>query len=1118
MRKRNKFVFLLYIFLISALLFLMMSCRKSEGEAPSETDAGSETGTENKTEEFGTHMSDYLKNLCDYTDKLTSSSVSDSLTVGDDSSESSHGLTFSGGTVRGKMTAKTGTLSEEYNVLLFSSKGDGAKFRADLSAPVPQDLSTPVVFEVQEIHEALEQGFAYTVKVNGKAVYYRTYEQIASAPNHWFFEVDRSEISDFGNVEIEFVSDCNTTFAISRVWCYTDFYSLVDSEDINTKLGIYLYGADSVEKANPIYEPYKNMDYKLFYTGVMFRLDYMNLGKDEAIQRLKNYVAVSEGWNVPIQVMSAMYWSSAPYGPDGEGGSFADMKYSQVLYNSISGKYVDTTPNVYSSTPWVTTGNTLLNTAATQKINSLFSAFSKALSLTRAKSTYNNNISYIMEWGVCYKGMGTVTGAGSYGWLDGGDFNAELVKKAAADGITLDPSDGLSYEEKLWLTTWHAEYNQLLADAYHNAFSTDAVIIRNGNITLPQTQQTDNLFSHNVQWINQNPYHDLTLSGWMSGIGNGFYSSSEDMYFDDIRFYQYKTAYGRAGCCNLEMAIHNPSHIISAYIREIYELGLEYVTLFNDKSEYGTASTIASLDNMANERATAPKEYRVNIVNVDFARDVAEKNILNNTAVIAGTSGVTVDMSNGCLVQSGTDTGYIIFRASDAGRQFENGLTLDVQAKFGSGSDTIKIYVGSSPSDMTLYATFIDKGDVDRFNSNWLESYDLSSLTKGKNEYYVKIEISSPSKTASLQYVKIYLNNSAATGQTNDSLPTMIQKRMQNLYVSQRAIALNMYDSYILKNGGTEDIVSQAAKALIANGYVNTAYKLLSGQISELLPAAYTVTGSGSLGRWPVEITLEKTSYTAQITLTEIGREKIAFSIYAERDQNVTFTISELVNGTNYVVTDKGDGSFELTKTDSEGNGVITVADGKLTFTVSVKAEKDKTYTYIEGRAYNDASASSIRVTVQDPEISEYAEYCTFTIDPSCSYTRHSESGGDTVTGSAAKPKTGDYVKLTFNSTGTKVIAIESVWGEKTGVIKTFISPDAQKGINGSVVFEDGTVYEIEYQKYTTMITIGSTNARARELSAEQLTSLLKAGTRIKITYCPESYNGATQRILTITQ
>ena len=69
----------------------------------------------------------------------------------------------------------------------------------------------------------------------------------------------------------------------------------------------------------------------------------------------------------------------------------------------------------------------------------------------------------------------------------------------------------------------------MLADAYREAMGSDAILVKGGEITMPETQSVDHIFTHNVQWINQNPSYDLTISGWQSGVGDGMYSSSEDM-------------------------------------------------------------------------------------------------------------------------------------------------------------------------------------------------------------------------------------------------------------------------------------------------------------------------------------------------------------------------------------------------------------------------------------------------------------------------------------------------------------------------------------------------------------------------------------------------------------
>ncbi|MBR5767512.1 MAG: hypothetical protein IKX86_02395, partial [Clostridia bacterium] len=131
-------------------------------------------------------------------------------------------------------------------------------------------------------------------------------------------------------------------------------------------------------------------------------------------------------------------------------------------------------------------------------------------------------------------------------------------------------------------------------------------------------------------------------------------------------------------------------------------------------------------------------------------------------------------------------------------------------------------------------------------------------------------------------------------------------------------------------------------------------------------------------------------------------------------------------------------------------------------------------------------------------------------------FTRHADGSDEAV---SQGPVTGDYAKLTFDGSG-KLISCESVYGEKSGVIKSFTPPDLTKpnSTNGLVEFDDGSVYEIEYQAYTTEITLdGSENARARTFTDAQLCALFRPGRKITITYCPEYY-GEYQRILTVTE
>ena len=1102
------------------------------GEESSRQNAGTGSGTGspdgigNAGDPGGTddpvsrHMSDYLAEVLNLEERYGRSAVADQLNMGDEASGNAHGLTLSGSAARTRVVAETGTRSDPYDVVRFCAKGDRAVFRFDLSEPIPQNADERILFEVEEIHENTEQGFAYAITVNGSVVYFRSYEQIASAPNHFFFSIARSSVRDLSSVEIGIISDQNAVFMISSIRAYTDFSTLAAEEEIYSNLGVNLYSVKSVETAQEQLARYTGRySYDLFDVGLMFRVDYMNQSVADTVNEMVNYLNVANNWGVPVQIMNSMYWSGTAYGPDGEGGSFTDPKYSQVLYNSKTGEYYRSTPNVYSNTNWATSGNDTLNRAATEKLEEIFAAYAEKAAAASLNGADPTQMTYVMEWGICYKGIGTMTGIGKNGNpLDGGDFNPALVVKAAADGVALDPTDGLSYAEKEWLTNWTAKYNQAIADAYHSGFSTDAVLVNNGEITLPTAQSMDRIFSHNVQWINQNPSRgDLRISGWKSGVGTGFYSSSEDMYFDDVRFYQYKTAYGRTGCVNLEMAIHGSSEIIARYLRQSYLLGLESVTLFNDQESYGTAATLKALDTMDRMSADAPTEYRRNLVNVDFMRDLADPALVQHTPAIVEVSNMAQDAVNGLLAMQKGGTGTVTFRVSDDGRAFTNGLTLALQAAEIYG-DTIRIWVGDSLSDLSLYKIFQPTAQVDRFNTNYLCTYDLTGLTRGKTETYIRIECVSSGKTAGVQFVKVYLNNSMATGQTDGNLPTLREERTRNLYVSARAIALNACDAYLAKNGGS-DAVSEAAMELIEKGYVTTAYRLLSGQISEVLPATYQVKKTGTLGRYPVSVTPSRGSVAVTVTLTSYGAESgITFTAKSERQQTMDVTLFDLADGTRWIAEGSDDVRTIRPARSDETEGVQIAENGAVTFAVTVGPEASPTYTAVEGRAYADLNGSTLRVTVQDRAISDSAEYVSFTIDAGCQYIRHADGSTATVTGSAAAPRRNDYVRLTFNEAGTKVVAVESVWGEKTGVVQRFIAPDARTGTNGTIVFADGTAFDLEYQRYTTRIVIGGTDAYARGLYPSEMATLIRAGMTLTVTYCPETYNGANPRLLTVTQ
>ncbi|MBR5768059.1 MAG: hypothetical protein IKX86_05260, partial [Clostridia bacterium] len=537
--KTIKFAALAIALVLAVALILigviMISRRSSPGN---ETTSGETT----REEDITTDISGDSGNMSE-TDIITDPSsytalISDKLEIGDAGSENSHSLVLSGKSEKRIADTKTGTLEKRYNIISFEGKGAEAEWTM---APGRSTVDDYVLFEVAEVHQANLETFAYTVYVDGKEVYYRTYEQISSSPNRYFFAVLNSEISDPENVKLKIVSDTDNVFSISEVVAYADFFEKAGDQGVDGKLMLYLHSAESTDLAKTHINDFSGVSFDNFDLGLMFKISYFGLSNSEILEKLSGMISLASENNLPLQLMPTLSWG-APYDiPDGLGGSFSDVKYGQVLYNSRTGEWVDSTPNAYGSTPWESWGEPTLLNAQKTRISDIWQYVTGYLNNAFASGTYNLGVSTLIEYSVVYKGPLPQTSYYQMGVIDGGDFNPVVIAAAKADGVTLDPTDGLSYEEKKWMNEYQAKYVQSLADTYRSSYGTDPIIVDNGKVTYPTGQMMNNIFSHTVQWVDQTPSHgDLRISGWKSGIGTGFYEASEEFaLIDDIRFYQY---------------------------------------------------------------------------------------------------------------------------------------------------------------------------------------------------------------------------------------------------------------------------------------------------------------------------------------------------------------------------------------------------------------------------------------------------------------------------------------------------------------------------------------------------------------------------------------------------
>lgn len=1050
-----------------------------------------------------------LKAIAGYAPNLSgvtmSKGISDTLDLSSASSKTGHGLTTNGKVSSTKITTDNGTVKETYTALKFAGKGAQADFTLNLSSPKASSSGNPMMLEIMEVHNNNYCAFGYKVQINGKDVWFRTYEELATGTIHYFIPFSRSLVSDPSKVKVTIISQDASAFSIGMVWGYNDFYGLMEDEDVLTKMGLNLFCGGDTAKGAAYVKKFSGL--KSFEASPLYEVDYLNNLNTTSSSKLSSFSSTAAAAGTGVQLMLKKYWLFAD-GADGKGGRWSDLKYQQVQYNASSKTYTNTTPNGWSNTHWLSYSNSYLNAASFNKLDTILSTFADTFALSAAKGKMPAMVQMIMEHGTGY-----------YHESDfyGGDFSKEIVDTAKKRGVILDPTDGLSYEEKRYMYLIIAEMNQGMADTYRKALGRSPVVVQKGKITLPTYQPTENIYSHGTQTADQWISYDDRITGWMSGIGSGYWPSSENMWFDDQRLYEYQQGYGRIGCVNLEMFIHGTKEAIQSYLRQGYRNGMEYVTMFNDLDEYNTLSNVKQIDGLQSEKVDE-YHYERAYLDVDYMRDF-NTNMISNLKLTPGVvsyDNCKVGATGNLFCQDVNKVGTATYKVTNS-TALENGLKVYLEGKASSGA-SIEIYGGTSLNNLKKMGNFRFTKELTWFNKYSAFTLDITKETKGVKEYYIQLRLSNIGASAantSIRAIKVTTPWSEETGSTVGIDTTFAQRRMQSLWVAEREALESLMKDY--KEAAGADAVYKAAEKLYGYGRYKAAYALLTGEISQTLPAKYAIQENGTLGKYPIKVSMN-TGSTAVVELQKVSTSEILFRLLTERKQNMTIEVSSLAKDAYYVLEQKdaSNNTYRIVKAKQSTAGAVKAAGGKATFQVTVsvpKAEKLKNTT-VTGRAFSNCNSNSVILTVQDPSIGEYATATTFYPLDSCTFTRQREDGKNK---SSQFPRAGDKVTVTLNENGY-VTKVEAVYGEVTGKIVKFQPPTVTGApCNGIITLDNGVSYEIEYSSGTTNFDMARLSGAARTVAIARIAREIKVGQKVTITYCPETYNGSYRRILTLS-
>lgn len=343
------------------------------------------------------------------------------------------------------------------------------------SQRLPVDLRDAELVRIREVYpDALKQPrYTYDVLVDGRVMFRRDYAGIGFGAVSCFVRVpewarrfDRITVVNRGDDPVR-VTDAQpvTSDALNRIE-RADSFGLLAM--VPWSHGPKQAKAWLDEIASKI--PWKSG----FYRGYSTEFYFARQPEQVVEQQMVDSLAWAREHRLAFLPLMVSWWSGTPMEvPDGEGGTFGDMKYQQICWSpehtvddtpqlkALLGdrwdvRYCLSVPNEWSDTPWLTMSSPKLNEFRHERLDKTLRAFSQKLKSSDVPILgvcLDNEPRYwdtACEAGNPKRELKTV-------W---GDFNPLVVADAARAGVKLDPSDGLDAKERMWLHRNVSRYNQ----------------------------------------------------------------------------------------------------------------------------------------------------------------------------------------------------------------------------------------------------------------------------------------------------------------------------------------------------------------------------------------------------------------------------------------------------------------------------------------------------------------------------------------------------------------------------------------------------------------------------------------------------------------------------------
>ncbi|MPZ17373.1 MAG: hypothetical protein GEV06_05615 [Luteitalea sp.] len=554
-------------------------------------------------------------------------SVADRVRLGDAESEAAHQLTSDGGSEMQMETIEQGQLTERVTA---RSVAAGGRFTARLQAAEEQPLT--LQFRELRPNDAWGAGFGFRVYLDGQLHYVR--DPASPDPgggpySSFFLETRDPEILRDGWVEVTVEGTDAEPAYFSDIWSYADLTRMVTRQDMRVpdRL-VFVLGQDYLsdelfrERLDDIKENIHSSD--RVGLGMGF-LDYFTVRTGaQMAANYQRYLRLSREYGLPFAIESTADWEGTPRGiPDGKGGYFGDLQYQQILWSpqdqtgpdkdvyvnpggetqrltDLLGEdyeqhYGLSVPNIWGNTPWLTWRHPDLNAYYERKANESLEEVGRLLSELQRQgeawrilpfSTANESVYWSKRSGIGVADRAYTEHNGGVERRDlYADYNPYTVAAAAEDGVTLDPTDGLSDAEKAWLYKNQSHHQQLFADAFYWGMPRERIQVIDGRLVYPKDMLRHNIHSEIYSRM-QEPYYSGVFPSTAQGVVERARPGAQYISLNNYNpggFYhlQKLREFGRIANPNLESSVSGHPPDKTLLLRQAYVNGSRYTSPYN---------------------------------------------------------------------------------------------------------------------------------------------------------------------------------------------------------------------------------------------------------------------------------------------------------------------------------------------------------------------------------------------------------------------------------------------------------------------------------------------------------------------------------------------------------